>query len=195
MNKTLFPALVAALASSLCCIAPVLAALAGVGGLAGSFSWLEPWRPWLIGLSAVLLAWAWWMHLKPKPAEDCCAPAKKAWHQRTGFLATVTVLAVLLNAFPLYSHVLFPSGQSTASEVHAEALRIVIPVKGMTCTGCEHHVTDALADVAGVQRVTASYADEEAVVWVDPQQADTRAIRAAIASTGYEAGTIVFARP
>lgn len=195
MNKTLVPALLSATASSLCCIAPVLAAIAGVGGLAGSFSWLEPWRPWLIGLSAVLLAWAWWMHLKPKPAEDCCTPAKKPWHQRTGFVTSVTALAVLLNAFPLYSHVLFPSSQSSVSEVHAEALRIVIPVKGMTCTGCEHHVTDALAGVAGVQRATASYTDEEAVVWVDPQQADPNAIRNAIASTGYEAGAITFTRP
>ncbi|MEK7254190.1 MAG: heavy metal transporter, partial [Bacteroidota bacterium] len=36
----------AAVAASLCCITPVLALLAGTSGLASTFSWLEPARPW-----------------------------------------------------------------------------------------------------------------------------------------------------
>lgn len=195
MKRSLFSALLAALASSLCCIAPLLAAFAGVGGLAGAFSWLEPWRPWLIGLSAVLLGWAWWMHLKPKPAADCCTPVKPKWFQRKGFLATITVLAVLLNAFPLFSSALISGDAAGPATTNNIAVRIAIPVKGMTCTGCEHHVTTALSDVPGVQRATASHADEEAVVWVDPQQIDSSSLRAAIVSTGYEPGTIIIAMP
>ncbi|MEZ4738860.1 MAG: hypothetical protein R2818_05755 [Flavobacteriales bacterium] len=49
-NKGIAVGVVAAIASSLCCITPVLAAVAGVGSLAGSFHWLAPARPWLIGV-------------------------------------------------------------------------------------------------------------------------------------------------
>ncbi|MFN8350077.1 MAG: mercuric transport protein MerTP [Flavobacteriales bacterium] len=191
MNRTLFTALLAAFASSLCCIAPLLAAVAGIGGLTGSFTWLEPWRPWLMGASVVLLGWAWWLQLKPKPvAADCCPPERKKWYQGQGFLASVTVLAVLLNAFPSFSHALFPGNTKSISEVPTESQRIIIPVKGMTCTGCEHHVTDALASAVGVLQASASYVEEEAVVLIDPQIADTAALRSAIAGTGYEPGTI-----
>jgi copper chaperone CopZ len=193
MNRTLLPALVAAIASSLCCIAPLLATLAGIGGIAGSFAWLEPWRPWLIGTSVLMLGWAWWLQLRPKSATaDCCAPERRKWYQGKGFLATVTVLAVLLNAFPLYSHLLVAGKAASAreNEVVAGTARIIIPVKGMTCTGCEEHIGEALASLPGVLRVSASYQEGTAELLIDPLHADTAALRAAIIETGYEPGTI-----
>jgi copper chaperone CopZ len=196
MTRATLPALLAALASSLCCIAPLLAALAGIGGIAGRFAWLEPWRPWLIGASTVLLAWAWWLQLKPKPAAaDCCAPERRKWYQGKGFLATVTVLAVLLNAFPLYGHLLVAGKAASArgNEVVAGTARIVIPVQGMTCTGCEAHIGEALASLEGVLRASASYQEGTAEVHIDPQVADTAALRAAIIETGYEPGAISIA--
>jgi copper chaperone CopZ len=190
-STTVSAALLAAFASSLCCIAPLLAALAGIGGVAGSFAWLEPWRPWLIGTSVVMLGWAWWLQLKPKPATaDCCAPERKKWYQGKGFLTIVTALAVLLNTFPLYSHVLYPHKAQTVADAHSESLRIIIPVKGMTCTGCEAHIGEALAGLQGVLRVSASYQEGTAEVDIDPQAVDTMALRQAITETGYEPGTI-----
>ena len=46
--------LLAAIASSLCCIAPLLALLGGVAGTASTFSWIEPARPFLIGISVIV---------------------------------------------------------------------------------------------------------------------------------------------
>lgn len=43
-----------AIAASLCCITPVLALIAGSSGIASTFSWIEPARPYLIGLSIVV---------------------------------------------------------------------------------------------------------------------------------------------
>ena len=37
--------LLAALAASLCCITPLLVIVGGLGGVASTFSWLEPLRP------------------------------------------------------------------------------------------------------------------------------------------------------
>ncbi|MEC3965274.1 hypothetical protein VM932_07290, partial [Muricauda sp. SYSU M86414] len=44
--KHLFMAMGAALLSSFCCITPVLALVAGTSGLASTFSWLDPIRPY-----------------------------------------------------------------------------------------------------------------------------------------------------
>ena len=43
--------LLTAISASICCITPVLALLAGTSGLASTFSWLEPFRPYFIGLT------------------------------------------------------------------------------------------------------------------------------------------------
>ena len=52
-----------AIAASLCCITPVLAALAGISGLASTFTWLEPARPYFIGATVLVLGFAWYQKL------------------------------------------------------------------------------------------------------------------------------------
>src|SRR6266700_3492521 len=63
-----------AITASLCCITPVLALIAGSGSIASSFSWIEPARPYLIGITIVVLGFAWYQKLKPLATDDCgCA--------------------------------------------------------------------------------------------------------------------------
>ena len=74
----------AAIAASLCCITPVLALLAGASGAASSLSWLEPLRPYLIGLAIATLGFAWYRSLSKKESTDCgpdgtCAVEKKSF--------------------------------------------------------------------------------------------------------------------
>ena len=97
----------AALLASGCCVAPLLLALAGVSG-----SWivhlrgLEPWSPWLVGLSFAALAFAGW-RLYRQPADDdarCevdgvdCRRANgvaRRWFWLVAFLALVPVAVPL----------------------------------------------------------------------------------------------------
>lgn len=65
-NKLIGTGLLTAIAASLCCITPVLAIIAGTSGLASTFSWLEPFRPYFIGLTILVLAFAWYQKLKPQ---------------------------------------------------------------------------------------------------------------------------------
>lgn len=58
--------LLTAVAASLCCITPVLAFLGGASGLASSFSWIEPYRPYLIGLTIAVFAFAWYQNSNRK---------------------------------------------------------------------------------------------------------------------------------
>ena len=58
-NRLLGAGVLTAITASLCCITPVLAIVAGSSGIAASFSWLEPFRPFLIGLTVLVLGFAW----------------------------------------------------------------------------------------------------------------------------------------
>ena len=70
-KKIIGAGLLTAIAASLCCITPVLALIAGTSGLASTFSWLEPFRPYFIGLTILVLGFAWYQKLKHKKQIDC----------------------------------------------------------------------------------------------------------------------------
>ena len=63
-NKLIGAGLLTAITASLCCITPVLALIAGTSGIASTFSWIEPFRPYLIGLTILVLGFAWYQKLK-----------------------------------------------------------------------------------------------------------------------------------
>src|SRR6266853_548096 len=96
-KMTALGSVVAALAASICCIGPLVAALLGVGSLAAA-SGLQKWRPVLLGVTFALLAVAWYLTYRKPKTEACgegaaCAamPAGKG-----GKLVrwTATVLAI-----------------------------------------------------------------------------------------------------
>jgi len=63
---------------------------------------------------------------------------------------------------------------------------VTLAVSGMTCTGCENTVTEAVKKVAGVTNIKASFADSTAIVSFDPSKTSVDAIGAAITEAGYE---------
>jgi len=65
-KKWIGAGMLAAIAASLCCITPVLAVLVGLGGIASTFSWLDPLRPYLIGFTVIILGYAFYAAYKPK---------------------------------------------------------------------------------------------------------------------------------
>ena len=83
-GKLIGTGLLTAIAASLCCITPVLALIAGTSGLASTFSWLEPFRPYFIGLTILVLAFAWYQKLKPQKKIDCnCETTEKSNFMKT----------------------------------------------------------------------------------------------------------------
>lgn len=182
--------LLAALAASLCCIAPALAMMSGATGALAGFSWLAPLRPYLIGTSALALAAAWYVHLRPAPPVSCdCPPGevKRSLLQSRGFLGVVTVLAVILLAVPSITTSNSPVTSKTAvlPMQEEQLMTATFVVEGMTCGGCEKYVSDAVYGVAGVIEIKASYAEMNTVVIFDAEQTTAERIAAAIATTGY----------
>lgn len=189
--KTSFSSLgiVTALASSLCCITPVLAIIAGSSGLASTFSWLDPFRPYLIGMTVLVLGFAWYQKLKPLQKIDCnCETTQKPnFMQTKSFLGIITVMTVLLLSFPSYAHIFFPKTQSTAIVTPtSEIQKVEFTIKGMTCSGCEHHVKTEISKLKGIVEVIVSYEKGNAIVRFDNKQTNIEEIEKAINSTGYK---------
>ncbi len=181
-----------AIAASLCCITPVVALLAGSSSIAANFSWIEPARPYLIGLSLAVLALAWYVQLKPTKTKDMdcnCEPKKKAsFLQSKTFLSIVTIFAILMMTFPLYAKVFYPK-----PKVHSATVAVVdnkqqakFIIQGMTCEGCEEHVNNELSKVNGVLTYKTSYANRNSIVSFDGSKVDAKTIEAAINKTGYK---------
>jgi copper chaperone CopZ len=61
-----------------------------------------------------------------------------------------------------------------------------VHVTGMTCGGCENAVRRAVGRLAGVSEVTASHTEQRVIVSYDDAQVDLAAIKAKIASLGYQ---------
>ena len=186
--------LMAAFASSLCCITPLLALLAGTTGMASTFSWVEPARPYLIALTVAVLGFAWYQKLQPAPAAgaDCetdacgCETGKTPFFQTKAFLGIVTVFAGLMLAFPYFSPLFYPSKNKAAVVANAADVQTAtFDIEGMTCGGCEAHVEQAVNELPGIVEVGASFAGENAVVKFDRTKTTPEKIKAAIDGTGY----------
>ena len=177
-----------AIAASLCCITPVLALIAGTSGLAASFSWLEPFSPYLIALTIVVLGFAWHQKLKPAKEIDCdCEPdEKQSFFHGKAFLGIVTAFSVLMLAFPYYSSVFYSKNETNMILVdQSNMIKIEVAVNGMTCDGCAEHIDHEVSQLAGVVSSTVSYDEGNAIIEYNPKQLDEIQIKETINSTGY----------
>jgi len=185
-----------AITASLCCLTPVLALISGTSGLAASFSWMEPYRPFLIGLTVLVLGFAWYQkllpaswHGKPKKAEiDCdCEDEKEPFMQSKLFLGMVTVFAAVMLAFPYYSDKFYPEIDKTDMTVNTSTIsEVSLAVEGMTCSGCEAGINYNVNKLAGVSETKASYKDGQTVVKFDPTKTSREEIVKAINSSGFK---------
>lgn len=188
-RKSLIAGMVAAIAASLCCITPVLALLAGVGGIASSITWIEPLRPYLVGLTILIFAFAWYQKLKSKKEVDCgCGnEVKTSFFQTKTFLGLVTVFAVLMIAFPYYAKAFYakPDAAVVSTETQTNLTQARFTIKGMTCEGCIHHVNREIAKVPGVVNFETSYQNATSIVKFNADLTSIDSIAAAINGTGY----------
>lgn len=198
-NRLVGAGVLSAVAASLCCITPVLALISGASGMASTFSWMEPARPYLIGITIFVLGFAWYQKLKPRTAEEIkCAceeddlPAgkagKKPFMQTKTFLGIVTVFAALMLTFPNYAHIFYPSNdKKEVIIVNASDIQTVtFNVKGMTCNGCASHVENDVNKLPGIVSVDAIYEEATAKVEFDQTKVSLNQIEEAINGTGYK---------
>ena len=187
-NKLIGTGIFTAIAASLCCITPILALIAGTSGLASTFSWLEPFRPYFIGLTILVLGFAWYQKLKPKKQIDCNCDTeeKQKFIQSKMFLGIVTVFAIVMLAFPYYSSIFYPKTEKQIIVVDkSNVQKAEFTISGMTCTSCEANVNHEVNKLTGIINSTTSYDNGKTVVAFDNSKTNIAEIEKAINSTGY----------
>ena len=108
-TKQLWASVVAAIAGSLCCVAPLVLITLGISGAwISQLTVLEPYRPIFIGVMLIFLGLAFrQLYIVPArcaPGEVCANPRLQR-RQRQIFWVVVGGLAVLI-AFPWYAPLL-----------------------------------------------------------------------------------------
>lgn len=179
--------ILAAIAASSCCLTPLIAAFAGVGGLSSSLSWIEPLRPYLIGLAVIAIGYAWFVHFKSKKQDDCgCSVENPKWYQTRAFLIGMTIFASLSISFPYYSGYFFPDNAKGAIVENKENIETVeVIIEGMTCDACQKHVDYSVNELDGIIDVKTSYDLENSIIQFDRTKTSEEEITEAINSTGY----------
>ena len=172
-TKSAGAGLFAAVIASLCCITPVFSLFAGISGIAATFSWMEPFRIYLIIFTIGILAFAWYQKLKPTKITEidceCEEDINPSFWQSKRFLGIVTVLSLIMITFPSYSHVFYPKMKQNNSSIilvedSTKIKMVVFDVEGMTCTGCENHIIFEVEKLEGIKSVEASYETGTATV-------------------------------
>lgn len=189
-NKSWIAGIFAAIAASLCCITPVLAFLGGASGLASSFSWIEPYRSYLIGLTIAVFAFAWYQKLKPQKQIDCHCETdnKKSFWQSKLFLAIVTLVAALLIAFPYYAKIFYPKPQETKVIIvdKSNIATVQLNISGMDCEGCTAHINGELSKVNGVIEANTSYKNANAIIKFDNTKTSVDSLSSIVNNIGYK---------
>lgn len=178
-----------AISASLCCITPILAIFAGTSGLASTFSWIEPFRPYLVGITILVIGFAWYQKLKPSKEIDCnCETDEKPkFINSKTFLGIVTVFAAVMLAFPYFSGAFYSIETPQIVKIDRNNVqKAEFKISGMTCTSCEEHVNHEVNKLEGILSSNSSFENENAIIEFDKTQTSTAEIEKAINSTGYQ---------
>lgn len=187
-NKIIGAGFFTAIAASLCCITPILAVVAGTSGLASAFSWLEPMRPYFIGLTVLIIGFSWYQKLKTKKHIECnCDTKEKSkFINSKMFLGIITVFAVLMLLFPYYSNIFYPNTDKQILIVKkSSSQKAEYTINGMTCASCEKHVNYEVNKLQGIINSNVNYTTGKAIVEFDNSKTTINEIEKAINSTGY----------
>jgi copper chaperone CopZ len=196
-NKAFIGAsLVAGIGASLCCILPIVFALAGAG-IVGAAAFFAAWRPYLLGITFLLLGLGFYFaHRKPKHACEPGSACEKPATNRTGRIGlwTATVGVLIVAAFPYYSEpvarLLLSSKISETTAAAPRLDRASFAVEGMVCTGCATAIEKNLRKLDGVHSAIVSYEQKRATVEFDVNKVTIAQLEQAIRDAGYRAGPI-----
>ncbi|HEY1196162.1 MULTISPECIES: mercuric transport protein MerTP [Flavobacterium] len=187
-NKIIGAGFFTAIAASLCCITPILALVAGTSGIASAFSWLEPMRPYFIGLTVLIIVFSWYQKLKTKKQLDCnCDTQEKSKFVNSKmFLVIITLFAALLLSFPYYSNIFYSNTEKKILVSNkTSSQKAEFTISGMTCASCEKHVNHEVNKLIGIINSNVNYTNGNAIVEFDNSKTSINEIEKAINSTGY----------
>lgn len=185
-----------AIASSLCCVLPLVALVFGLGAF-GMGAIFESVRPYLLVLAFAALAFSFYrVYFRREACSDEQVCATKPFSRTNHFLLWTGLIVIVAFALaPYYTGYLMVAASSSANEpasvtsavTEAPNETVVINVDGMTCAGCEPHINETLSRLNGVAASEANYQNKNVKVVYNSKQISLGQIKAAINEIGYQA--------
>jgi copper chaperone CopZ len=167
----------AALAASACCWIPALLG-AGAAGSLGIGAALAPYRPYLLGLTAVFLIAGFTMVYR-KPGADCCGAdgcmtdsARRKRGINIGVMWAIALFAVAMAAYPYIGQARLASENAAAKNARSSAIGTPVStatytVEGMDCAACAIGIKDNVEKLPGVASATVDF--DTATLTVNPK--------------------------
>lgn len=196
INKTRFAltgAIIAAITASLCCILPLIAAVIGFTGFAASQNF-EHWRPYFLAVTFSLLAAGFYLAYRSPRRQACevgsvCERTPIGRWNRTA-LCQVTVLVVVLAAFPYYSGWVARAVTNTNGPVEVPAqssqAHAVLKIDGMFCSSYAVLLEENLSRIPGVRHAEVSFGKKQATLDYDPHRVDITRFAKSVTDAGHK---------
>ena len=198
-RTSLIASAAAAVGASICCVGPLVLLMLGISGSwIGSLTAIEPFRPYLIGLTLLFLGLAFRrLYLVPQPCAQV-QPAPIRQHSgdnasRSGLLQRYCSVSWPCRGSPHYSierNLMRKLLIATLTFLPliafaAPPATVTLDVKNMTCTTCPITVRKSLEKVSGVSAVKVDYDKKTATVTYDPDKATLDALTHATTNAGF----------
>jgi copper chaperone CopZ len=181
----IFGSIILAIITHLCCIGPVVLAVLGVGG-AGLFAKFANLRPYFMGMTGVFLGLAFYLTYKKRKVRcnDGTCKIRRAPKWNKIVLWAGTILVVFFLAFPSLVGSLNTS--SGNHQMKGEISEVIIPVEGMTCSGCEFNIENAVKKLDGIIKVKADHQKGEVNIKFEEGKVNINDMVKTINKTGYK---------
>ena len=188
-RSVLVGSLVAGLFASACCIGPLVLGALGLGTL-GLGAALEPYRPWFLGATALLLVIGFYLAYRRRPQAECapgetCATKPAGRRNQRIILWVVTALAIGVATYPNWGAAL--SRPRAVNAVAGPASVVILDVTGMSCSACAAPIEKELRAVPGVSGAHVDFEKARATVQLTTSHPDSRILVAAVEKAGYHA--------
>ncbi len=191
-RRGLIGAVIAAIVASLCCVGPLVLLFLGIGGAwVSRLTLLEPLRPYLMVVTFLLLAYAFY-RIYFKPAGEDCEPGSYCANPRSDrinkiSLWVVTVLVIFLFSVPYIANQASRTPTVEQKVDFSRVTTIVLEVPGMTCPSCPLTVQKSLQQLDGVLRADVSFEQKRALVQFDSSRVTVEQLLKATKQAGYPA--------
>lgn len=184
-------AVATAIIASLCCIGPIAVAVIGIGSVA-AFSVFWEFRPYLIGLTVILLGLAFYFTYRRREVlcEDGSCKIESAGKWSKGAVWLATLFAVLAVAFPYFGSTDTAAAQSMLSQQTNRSLKsaiVILDIEGMDCKGCAKGLEATLARLDGVKKAGVEFERSRAVIEFDSTKINSEQLIASVDETGFTA--------
>ncbi len=188
-NWNLFGALGAGIAASACCTIPLILVSAGVGGgLVGTFTAMEPFRPFFAVIAVVAIGAVIRSEMKRSRQIDCeCDDQWLTDRARRSLIAVGVVVTLGLVASPWLIRPVLNAQTANAPVDFTGEQQVTLTVSGMTCELCDITVSRALLGLEGVSEAKVTFEPPQAIVKYDPSRVSISDMERITRQIGYPA--------